>query len=233
MRPIIKALILFVILLAAIALIHLTPVRQSLEDVHALSLKIKALGWWSPLAFTAIAGILISVGVPRLLLCSVGGMAFGFYWGLILSQMGTLIGYYITFLFVRWSGREYILNKWPKLNKYKDFFKAKGILIVLLIRQMPIAGFYINIVLGLSHIRHANFLLGTVVGILPEAIPATMIGAGVISLSPAKSITAISIAVVFFVIVWTIVGRYLRSSKFKLDPTVNNTVHTGKDKIRV
>jgi uncharacterized membrane protein YdjX (TVP38/TMEM64 family) len=233
MRPFIKGIILLIVLLSAVAVIHLDPVQNALADVYTLSAGIKAFGWWSPLVYIAAVILLISVGVPRLLLCPVGGMAFGFFWGLIWSQVGTMIGYYLTFLFVRWSGREYVLKKWPKLDQYKDFFRAKGFLVVLLIRQMPIAGFYINIVLGLSHIRHTNFLLGTVLGILPEAIPATMIGAGVIALSPEKSIVAISIAAVFFVIVWTIIGRYFRLNKLKFAAAVNDTVLMGKDEISV
>jgi uncharacterized membrane protein YdjX (TVP38/TMEM64 family) len=232
-RPLVKGLFLLCALCTAIAVIHLTPIRNFLEDAHFVSLQIKNLGWWSPLAFSAAVAILVSLGVPRLLLCSIGGMAFGFAWGLIWSQIGTVVGYYMTFLFVRWSGREFILNKWPRLNKYNEFFRAKGILIVLLIRQMPVAGFYINMVLGLTHIRHANFLLGTFAGILPEAIPATLIGAGVIALTPGKGIAAISAAVFFFIIVWSVVGWYFHSSKFKLSADVNGSDQIGKEEISV
>jgi uncharacterized membrane protein YdjX (TVP38/TMEM64 family) len=104
---------------------------------------------------------------------------------------------------------------------------------VLLIRQLPIAGFYINMVLGLTHIRHGNFLLGTLIGILPEAIPATLIGAGVISLSPERSIAAISAAIVFFVVVWLAVGRYFRRIKFQISSSVKGEDQIGKEEIIV
>jgi uncharacterized membrane protein YdjX (TVP38/TMEM64 family) len=232
-KNIIKALSLLMVLLAGVAVIHLTPIRHFLKDVDSVSNQIRSLGWWAPAVFTAAVVMLVSVGVPRLLLCPIGGMAFGFTWGLIWSQIGTVIGYYLTFLFVRWSGREFILNRWPRLNTYNEFFREKGILVVLLIRQMPVAGFYINMVLGLTHIRHGNFLLGTFVGILPEAIPATLIGAGVIALSPGKSIAAISVAVVFFVAVSSVVAWYFRCLKFKISSTAKDAAQMGKEEISV
>ncbi len=228
-KNIIKALLLLLVLLTGVAVIHLTPSRHFLKDVHSASIQIRSLGWWAPAVFTAAVAMLVFVGVPRLLLCPIGGMAFGLAWGLIWSQIGTVIGYYLTFLLVRWSGREFILNRWPQLNTYNEFFREKGILVVLLIRQMPIAGFYINMVLGVTHIRHANFLLGTFIGILPEAIPATLMGAGIIAMTPGKSIAAISVAVVFFVSVSSVAARYFRCLKLKISSPAKDAAQIGKE----
>ncbi len=229
--PIRRAVLLILVLLFTVVLIHLTPVRGWLKDIHLMGEKIKAFGVWAPAAYVVLVCALVAAGIPRLLFCTIGGMVFGFFWGLVWSQAGTVVGYYATFLFVRWSGREFILNKLPGLNKYSDFFTAGGIPYVLLIRQLPIAGFYINIVLGLTHIRNSKFLLGTVVGILPEAIPATLIGAGLINLSPGKSVVAISAAVIFLIIVWSLVGRYLGSSRFKMSAAGNESIQIRKDEI--
>jgi uncharacterized membrane protein YdjX (TVP38/TMEM64 family) len=233
MRPAIKALVLLAILLSVIAIVHLTPIRQSLEDVHAIRSKIESLGLWAPVAFTAGIMVLVAIGIPRLLLCGLGGMVFGFFWGLVWSQIGTLFGYYLTFLFVRWSGRDFILQKWPGLNRYNEFFREKGPLVVLLIRQMPIAGFYINMVLGLTHIGHVHFLVGTFLGILPEAVPAALIGAGVISLSPGKSTVAVSGAIVFLIIVWSLVGRYFQRVRATVSSPACKAAQIGKEEIRV
>ena len=233
LRPVVKAILLFLVLVFTVGLIHLTPIRHSLEDIHLMTSSLRAFGGWAPMVFVIIVSMLVAIGVPRLLLCPIGGMAFGFFWGLVWSQIGTMIGYYATFLFVRWSGRDFILKKWPKLNKYRDFFTAKGTLVVLLIRQLPIAGFYINIVMGLTHIRHVNFLIGTLVGILPEAVPATMIGAGLIHFSPGKSMAAITAAAAFFLILWSLVGRYLPSSHLHIETTVKQSIETGKENISV
>ena len=229
--PFIKAVVVFLVLLLSVILIHSTPVRERLEDIHAMSNDIKAFGVWAPAVYVASVALLVSAGLPRLLLCPIGGMVFGFFWGLLWSQTGTMIGYYATFIFVRWSGRDFILKRWPQLNRYKAFFSKRGLFFVLFIRQLPIAGFYINIVLGLTHIRHRNFLLGTLAGILPEAIPATMIGAGIIELSPAKSVAVISVAIILFIIVWTVVARYLNIVKIKLPADVTQPIPTGKDEI--
>lgn len=233
MRPSIKALVLLAVLLSVVAIVHLTPIRQSLEDIHAVNSRIKSLGWYAPAAFTAGVTILVSIGIPRLLLCVIGGMAFGFVRGLIWMQIGTVVGYYLTFLFVRWSGREFILRKWPDLSRHDEFFRSKGMLAVLFIRQIPIAGFYINLVLGLTRIGHAHFLLGTFAGIIPEAVPAVMIGAGVISISSGKHTLVVSGAIVFFIVVWSLVGRYFKRSKLAVSSPASDAAPIGKEEIRV
>jgi uncharacterized membrane protein YdjX (TVP38/TMEM64 family) len=233
MRPSIKVLVLLAVLLSVIAIVHLTPIRQSLEDIHTVNSRIISLGWYAPAAFTAGVMILVSIGIPRLLLCAIGGMAFGFVRGLIWTQIGTVVGYYLTFLFVRWSGRDFILRKWPSLNRYDELFRSKGLLTVLFIRQIPIAGFYINLVLGLTGIGHAHFLLGTFAGIIPEAVPAVLIGAGVISLSSGKNTVAVSGAIVFFIVVWSLVGRYFKRSRLAVSSPVSDAASIGKEEISV
>jgi uncharacterized membrane protein YdjX (TVP38/TMEM64 family) len=155
--------------------------------------------------------VLVAVGVPRLLLCPIGGMAFGFWQGLLWAQLGTMLGYYATFLFVRWSGRDFILRKWPRLNRYTRFSRKNGMISVLLIRQLPITGFYINLLLGLIPLSHADFLLGTVIGILPAAVPATLVGSGASAFSSGESKLYTLLAIAAGIALWFLAGRLLGS----------------------
>jgi len=143
-------------------------------------------------------------------LCPIGGMAFGFWQGLLWAQLGTMLGYYATFLFVRWSGRDFILRKWPRLSHYTKFSREKGMISVLLIRLLPITGFYINLMLGLIPLSHADFLLGTVIGILPAAVPATLIGSGATAFSTGESKLYTLLAIAAGLAFWLLAGRILR-----------------------
>ena len=51
---------------------------------------------------------------------------------------------------------------------------------VALIRQLPINGFYNNVLLGLTPVSHGDFLLGSVLGFLPLGVTACLLGAGLI-----------------------------------------------------
>jgi uncharacterized membrane protein YdjX (TVP38/TMEM64 family) len=200
-----------VLLLAGSALIIFLPsVREQFGRIHEISDYLHSLGWAAPLVFVfAVAG-LVAVGVPRLLLCPIGGMAFGFWKGLLFAQFGTMLGFYVTFLFVRWSGRRIILRKWPRFSRYTGVSRRKGIVTVLLIRQLPITGFYINLLLGLMPLSHADFLLGTMVGILPAAVPATLFGSGAVNFSSDESKLYTLLAIAAGIALWVLAGRLLR-----------------------
>ncbi len=208
-RVALKIVLQVLLLGGSIFIIYLPPVRDQLGRIHEISDYLIGLGWIGPLIFIPAVAVLVAVGVPRLFLCPIGGLAFGFWKGLIITQLATVIGFYGTFLFVRWSGRDMILRKFPRLKRYTEFSRRSGIITVLLIRQLPITGFYINLMLGLLPLSHADFLLGTLIGILPEAIPATLAGSSAVHISSNKSIKYTAFLVTGLVILWTVLGRIM------------------------
>ncbi|MCX5901445.1 MAG: VTT domain-containing protein [Proteobacteria bacterium] len=199
-----------VLLVAGSVLIFCLPAfREQFGHIHEISAYLRSLGWAAPLIFIPAVAVLVAVGVPRLLLCPIGGMAFGFWQGLLWAQLGTMLGYYATFLFVRWSGRDFILRTWPRLSRYTRFSRKNGMISVLLIRQLPITGFYLNLLLGLIPLSHADFLLGTVIGILPAAVPATLVGSGATAFSSGDSKPYTLLAIVAGIVLWVLAGRFL------------------------
>jgi uncharacterized membrane protein YdjX (TVP38/TMEM64 family) len=206
-----RLLLLVVVLLAALLLVHLTPIRDWLDDVERVrTLAAEVGGWVYPLSVLAVA-LLVCAGLPRLLLCGLCGMLFGFWVGLIIAQTGGLLGHYATFLFVRWAGREWVMQRWPKLSKWAQVVRQQGIVGVILARQLPLHAALINLGLGLSHVRHIHFLIGTAFGTLPEAIVATLVGAGLVRPSLAGSATDLSVAAAAFAAIWIACGYALRA----------------------
>ncbi|WP_145998633.1 TVP38/TMEM64 family protein [Methyloterricola oryzae] len=137
-------------------------------------------GYAAPAIFLLASALLTAMGMPRLLFCSMAGMVFGFAWGMIWGQLGTLLGAYGTFLFARMSGREYILGRFPRVADWARPIESRGWIYVLLIRQLPVAGLYNDILLGISPVRHRDFWIGTALGFLPLGCAATLTGAGLI-----------------------------------------------------
>lgn len=178
-----KLLLLAGFIAAGVAIMALVPGLDLLKEVQAFTERLRGLGWLAPALFVPLVAVLTAVGCPRLLLCPVAGMTFGFWPGLLWSQVGTLLGYYGQFVFVRWAGREYVMHKWPALTRLSRISGISGAATVALIRQLPMGGFYLNILLGLTHASHRSFIAGSAVGLLPEAIPATLIGAGAMHFS--------------------------------------------------
>src|SRR3989440_7637291 len=202
-----RAVLLIAVLAAAITAVYLSPVRAWLSDAGGVRRAVQSLGLWIyPVGIGTIA-LLVGCGVPRLLLCTVAGMTLGFWRGLLLGELGTVFAYYNVFLFIRWGGREWALHRWPKLSKWSNLIEGQGILGIILLRQVPIHGTLTNLGLGLSRIKHRQFLIGTAIGIIPEPIPATLVGTG-LGKGSAKAIGLyLAIAPVARGLIW--VGRAL------------------------
>ncbi|SDB60403.1 Uncharacterized membrane protein YdjX, TVP38/TMEM64 family, SNARE-associated domain [Desulfonatronum thiosulfatophilum] len=207
-RRFLGAILILVVLLGLIVM-NFTPLRTILAQTEILGAWFKAQGLSGMLLYIAGVTLLISIGIPRLLLCSIGGMAFGFWQGLLLTQAGTLIGFYAIFSLVRHAGWSFsFLRKRPNLNSIQKRIGKGGVMSVFGIRMMPLSGFYSTIMMGMLPIRHRAFLLGTILGIFPQAIPATLIGAGATQETLQTSIISIIAAVVAFILVWYLIDYY-------------------------
>ena len=220
LRPVLKGAVLLAVLIACLSIVYLTSLRQLLHQVWEINTRLQGMGLAAPFIFIGGVALLVAIGCPRLLLCPIGGLAFGFWKGFFWTQVGTLIGFYATFLFVRWGGRDFVLGRSPRLRQYAAFFKQSGFAAVVLLRQMPVAGFFINILLGLTRLKHRDFILGTLLGITPEAIPATLIGSSAVHHSFYKSAGSLSIAIVCLVALWVLIGLYFRTSESKVVQSV-------------
>lgn len=198
MRRAAPKVLLTAVLFGGVILLAAPQIREWLGEEKALSLWIKGFGAWAPAAYVTASALLMAVGVPRLLLCSVAGLAFGFGWGLAWSQAGTLLGSYLTFLFVRWGGRDWSLEHFQRLKPFVHALEERGVLAVLLIRQLPMSGFYNNLLLGVTGVSHRDFLLGSFLGFLPMGITASLLGAGLIQADAAHTLQYLTLAALSF-----------------------------------
>ena len=77
---------------------------------------------------------------------------------------------------------------------------------VFAVRQLPVSRLIINFLLGLSPIRHSHFLIGTVFGILPAAIPVTLVASGMFKLTgrntPLYTVAAVGIFLFVYATMW-------------------------------
>jgi uncharacterized membrane protein YdjX (TVP38/TMEM64 family) len=200
----------FVLVLALGAAIYCIPLDNWLGEEQAIKAELARFGYAAPLVFTLSAAALTAIGVPRLLVCSLAGLVFGFVWGLAWSQLATVLGSYATFLFVRWRGRAYALAHFPRLQRFSRPLESRGLMSVLLLRQLPMNGFYNNLFLGLTRVGHRDFLLGSLLGFLPLGITVCLIGAGLIQTDVSKSIQYLMLGLVSSVVLGYLLARFAR-----------------------
>ncbi len=212
----------FVLLVAGVgillAVVYLSPLRVYIGRLKEVSEEIKSLGPLAPLVFTLSVAILVGIGFPRLIFCVIAGMALGFWYGLWWTQLGTLAGNYGVFCLARRGAKDWAQRYLSRRAEIQQLIRQESILGVILARQMPLPGLIVNLACGLLPIRHRDYLLGTIVGQLPAAVPCTLIGAGALQGSPARSAAVMALAVVIAVAAWLGIRWLLRSRRSKSTP---------------
>jgi uncharacterized membrane protein YdjX (TVP38/TMEM64 family) len=192
---------------------YVSPLRNYLSQWREVSAQIRSFGTLAPLVLTVSVAVLVGVGFPRLAFCIIAGMALGFWKGLLWAQLGTLLGNYAIFILVRTWGRDWAQRFLVKRARLHSLTQKRGTLGVFLVRQLPLPGLVINLACALLPIRHWDFLLGTIFGQLPQAIPCTLIGAGFIQSSFTRSIEVTGLAVIASIVVGLGLRYALRQSR--------------------
>jgi uncharacterized membrane protein YdjX (TVP38/TMEM64 family) len=163
-----------------VLVVHFTPLKGLLDDLESLRNSLAGTGLWAPAVFFAIAALSIFVGAPRLPFCMLGGMLFGFVQGLLLAQVATLLGAYGPYLFARHSSGEFISRRLKRIDSFARYLEDPTVLNVFWIRQIPIWGAFTNLCLGSMGVSHGTFIMGSILGFLPQAILFTLIGSGLV-----------------------------------------------------
>jgi uncharacterized membrane protein YdjX (TVP38/TMEM64 family) len=157
---------------------HFTPLRSWISNVQIWKSYIRQFGLIAHIGFTMAIALAVMIGVPRLPLCAVSGLIFGFGEGVILSWLGSSLGSYGSFLLARAGGQtkaQAILNSRPWLQ---SLTAQPTWLRVAWLRQLMLPGMVINVLLGMTRVRHRIFWLGTLVGYLPLNIAFSLVGSG-------------------------------------------------------
>jgi len=173
-----KFLILFLLALSIYLLVNFTPFGDILDwaEISILdgdrSLQLAGV-------FVLITVMLMAIGTPRLPFYVLGGFIFGFFEGLGLALVGSLIGSFIMFRTARWGGRGWLLRRFGHKPILQRILQTKPtVTAVAMTRILPISNVFINIGLAMSKVRSKAFLLGSLIGFLPQGIIATLIGSG-------------------------------------------------------
>jgi len=174
-----RQVLLAVLLVAAfMALAHFTPLKAWITEVDAWKKLVREFGWMAHGVFVIACAAVVMMGVPRLPMCAAAGLIFGFGEGLILSLFGSTMGSYGAFVLSRHGFRraaESRAEKWPWLKK---LLKKPSVMRVFWVRQLMVPGLVLNVLLGMTPVRHSRFLFGTGLGYLPLNIAFSLVGSG-------------------------------------------------------
>jgi uncharacterized membrane protein YdjX (TVP38/TMEM64 family) len=162
----VKAVVLILFILSAVALVRFTPVKDLLTSEN-LGLFLDRAGYWAPLVFIMAYTAGVCLFVPGTLLTALGAAIFGAYWGFVYVWLGAMAGASLAFFIGRYLGREFAASLiGGKLKKYDDAIERNGFATVLYLRLLYFPFTPMNFGMGLTKVRFWDYFSGTALGIL-------------------------------------------------------------------
>ena len=149
-------------------------------DIAGLRDYILSYGVWAPVAscFLMVLQALVAP-VPSFLITFANGLAFGVFWGWMLSLFGHVLAAAVCFWISRSLGRvpvEVLVGK-TGLQSADRWFARWGMYAVFVGRLVPGVAFdVISYAAGLTRMKFRNFLIATALGIFPQTFLYSYLG---------------------------------------------------------
>ncbi|OYY92435.1 MAG: SNARE associated Golgi protein [Hydrogenophilales bacterium 28-61-23] len=197
------------LMLASLALLGFLASHFQFDGMlsqHWIDSEIRGKGWTGDLLFLAVGGLATALSFPRQVVAFLGGYAFDFFSGTVLSTLATLLGCVLGFFYARWLGRGFVQKRFPgRIRKLDAFLHQHPFSMTLVVRLLPVgSNAATNLLAGVSSVRALPFFAGSVLGYLPQNLVFALAGSGV-NLDPTMRL---SLAVALFV-VSSLVGIWL------------------------
>lgn len=189
------------LLLAVCALVGFIVSQIPLADVlnkNWVDQHIRDSGWQGMLIFLALGAATAAIGAPRQLIAFLGGYAFGFVNGCLLSTVAVSIGCICSFSFARLIGRPYVRRRFShKIQRVNLFLTSQPVTKTIIIRLLPVGNNLVtNLVAGVTQVSARSFVAGSFIGYLPQMAIFALMGKGIVVLSVWK----IALSVLLFFI---------------------------------
>lgn len=122
----------------------------------------------------------LAVFVPSSLICIFAGEYFGPFAGFILNIIGILLSSTVGFYFARALGQSFVNKVFKgKSLKLDDNIEQHGFKIMFTMRiSMVFPHDALSYAAGLSKMKYKHFILGTMLGMLPEVLAYSILGKG-------------------------------------------------------
>ena len=190
-----RLLFLALFVLGVVLTLHFSPLKTWLDDLRALKQHIGGFGWKVHILFVLGSIAAIAAGIPRLALCGLAGVLFGFIEGMLVAMASGVLGSYGAFLIARWGGRAWGERKLAGASERLRSVLAKpDIASIFIARQLPVPGIVPNVLLGILPTPHRTFLLGTFLGYLPSNAIVALAGSSLGKDSLEKAIAQVTLS---------------------------------------
>ncbi len=179
-HSLVKAGVFVLSVLALVVLVRFTPLSQILR-AEWVDENVTRLGAWGLLVFVLGGMCVTAVGTPRQIVAFLGGYAYGALWGTLAALLATVLGCLISFSYSRLLGRSLVRRRMgEKLRQFDGLLTQHPFSTTILMRFMPFTNNMVtNLVAGVSSAPLRWYLLGSLLGYLPQTLLFALLGSGV------------------------------------------------------
>lgn len=133
---------------------------------------------FAPLIFIVIHMLASLFFVPRTLLAIAAGLIWGLWWGSLWTMLGALAGSLAGFGVTRYLNAGFIKpEKLPRIGRLLDRMERGGWRSVAFLRLVPVMPHTpVNYAFGLTKVTVADYLFGSLIGLLPMTLFAVDVG---------------------------------------------------------
>lgn len=173
--PVNRVLFFVIVLLFLVGLAVLWKVNGpgDAEGLAAMIAKIRMsageLSAWYVVVCIFLASVL---AIPLGAIIVVTSLLFGPWQGIFCTLLGATLGAIFSYSIGNYLGHDGLRHfGGERINRVSRRLAEQGVLAVIVIRMLPIAPFAIvNMIAGASHLRIKDFVLGTMLGMLPGTL---------------------------------------------------------------
>lgn len=178
--------------------------RQTGYTAEDIKNYISSFGIWSPLVFIILFTLVPLTLFPDALLAIAGGMVFGLIPGVIYTMVGAACGATLAFMIARLAGNTAIRRfENHNLKKVQNLLPRNGFWIVLYLRLIPLIPFdIISYGAGLTPIKYRDFILSTLLGIIPGVLVYVNLGDKSLSIGSTDFYVAIALLIGLASLAW-------------------------------
>ena len=201
------------LLLLTVLVLLSEPVPELIRISNLIIERIEALGVWGPVLFILLYIPAVIFFIPASPISIAGGILFGFPMASIYVVIGALLGGLAAFTIARYveGGRvsDFLKKRDQKYYGYYRVIDKHGITAILLLHftlVIPFAG--INYLLGITKISYKNYLIGSLIGLIPGSVFYTYFGYAVLEMG-LYEFAILSLLLIGLVILSLILRKYL------------------------
>ena len=171
---------------------------------------VEMAGILGPLIFILLYIIASMLFLPGAIFSISSGAIFGSLLGTIYTVIGATIGATMAFLISRYFVRSFfeqaVEKKYKKIKEYDNKLKDNGFITVLFLRLVPFFPFNgLNFALGVTRVRLKEYVLATLIGIIPGTFLYAYLGDSIIEMNYISVVVSL-----ILIILLALLLKYLR-----------------------